>query len=58
MDGNKQHVLLLIGSILIVLIACMGTVNAADIDDFSIKNFDGTNSHLCPSEHRLLFWGV
>jgi len=36
MDGNKRDVLLLIGSILIVLIACMGTISADDSD-----NYDG-----------------
>ena len=34
MDGNKRDVLLLIGSILIVLIACMGTISADDSDNY------------------------
>jgi len=58
MDGNTRNVLLLIGSILIVLIACMGTVSTADIDDFSIENYADTNSYHCTSEGRLLCWGV
>jgi len=37
MNRNKHNVLLLIGSVLLVLIACMGTVSAAAIDDFAIN---------------------
>jgi len=55
MDGNKQNILLLMGGILIVLIACMGTVRADSDQPLNDTVILGTADGGCPA---IIHWGV
>jgi len=58
MDGNKQNVLLLMGSILIVFIACMGTVSADDFGILSAGNTCGSIGQQVQFDIMQLVSGV